>query len=109
MVCNRSDDAYRYYLQKCHYNLEKRFLIHGTYLKLLAQCSEAARKACRGIVHHQKNTEDMRNSIFLFLCKAPVSLPVEYWVLWSPYFREDILVLQKVARSFCFCFCFKSG
>lgn len=98
VVCNRPGDAYRYYIWK-YYNSEE---IHGSYLKLLAQCSAAARKACRGVGHHQKDTEDMRNSVFLFLWEALLSPPLEYWVLQSPYLGEDILVLQKVARRFLF-------
>lgn len=65
VVCNRPGDAYRYYIQNSHYNSEERAWIHGSYLKLLAQCSAAARTACIGVGNHQKDTEDMKNSLFV--------------------------------------------
>lgn len=65
VACSRPGDAYRYYIQNSHYNSEKRSWIHGSYLKLLAQCSAAARKACIALRHYQKDTEDMRNCLFV--------------------------------------------
>lgn len=66
VVCGRPGDAYRYCYYNSHYNSEDGSWIHCSYLKLFAQCSAAARRGCRGVGYHQKDTEDMQKNCLFF-------------------------------------------